>query len=67
MMADPSRVATAANQVVARGLATAVRVTRPNGSGVFATPNQPPEPWAGCAAPRMRPSARRRSRAGRDA
>lgn len=49
MMVDPSRVATAATQVVTRGLATAVRVTRPNGSEVFATPNQPPEPWADCA------------------
>ena len=49
MIVDPARVSTAATQVVTRGLATAVRITRPNGAEVFATPNQPPQPWADCA------------------
>ncbi|MEV1287180.1 diguanylate cyclase [Micromonospora sp. NPDC049679] len=50
MLADPSRVAVAANQVVSRGLASAVVVTRPDGKQLFATPARPPLPWADCAA-----------------
>ena len=46
VIADPSRVAGAANQVVARGLATAVVVTGADGKQTFATSSQPPRPWA---------------------
>ncbi|SDY04281.1 diguanylate cyclase (GGDEF) domain-containing protein [Micromonospora pattaloongensis] len=48
VLANPSQVAGAANQVVARGLASAVVVIRPDGRQLFATPSQPPRPWAEC-------------------
>ncbi|HEX2774010.1 MAG TPA: HAMP domain-containing protein, partial [Micromonosporaceae bacterium] len=47
--ADPAARAATAGQVVARGLARAVRITDAGGAPVYATPDWPAAPWADCA------------------
>lgn len=48
VQADPARRAGAASQIVARGLAAAVRVTDPAGTPVLTTEGAPPQPWTDC-------------------
>jgi two-component system, cell cycle response regulator len=48
--ANPSVRSATAGQVVARGLARAVRITDAGGAAVYATPDWPAPPWAECAA-----------------
>jgi diguanylate cyclase (GGDEF)-like protein len=46
---DPTGQSGAAAQVIARGLAVAVRVTDAAGATALLTPGAPPAPWADCA------------------
>ncbi|HEY2949217.1 MAG TPA: diguanylate cyclase [Micromonosporaceae bacterium] len=51
LLADPVRRADAARQVVARGLASAVRVESPSGALITSTSDAPSAPWTDCAGP----------------
>ncbi|MFC7545145.1 diguanylate cyclase [Plantactinospora sp. GCM10030261] len=51
LTAEPAARAGAANQVVGRGLAGAVRLAGASGTVDYETASIPPRPWADCAAP----------------
>ncbi|ROO51293.1 diguanylate cyclase (GGDEF)-like protein [Micromonospora sp. Llam0] len=52
LLPDPARLAVAADQAVARGLASAVQVTGPDGASIVATADPPSAPWVDCASER---------------
>ncbi|MFV2088722.1 diguanylate cyclase [Micromonospora sp. LOL_021] len=52
LLPDPARLAVAADQVVARGLASAVQATGPDGASIVATADPPAAPWVDCASGR---------------
>lgn len=49
--ADPAARAATADQLIARRLAQAVKITEAGGASVYATPVWPAAPWADCAGP----------------
>ncbi|WJK40852.1 diguanylate cyclase [Solwaraspora sp. WMMA2056] len=48
VLPEPGQVTDAANQVVARGIASTVRVSRADGTVVAQIGDPPPSPWIGC-------------------
>jgi len=52
LLPDPARLAVAADQAVARGLASAVQVIGPDGASIVATADPPSAPWVDCASGR---------------
>jgi len=51
LLPEPAQLAAVADQVVARGLASAVRVTEPGGDPILTTSGAPPLPWTRCDGP----------------
>ncbi|WBC18426.1 diguanylate cyclase [Solwaraspora sp. WMMA2080] len=52
LLPDRARLAVAADQAVARSLASAVQVTGPDGASIVATADPPSAPWVDCASGR---------------